>query len=74
MAAETAVVTFDSGAEGWVGPTGPGGATTIEALGGNPNAHMHTVFNDFGITFFNNSNGSLADVCAEGPGDTRMRL
>ena len=54
--AGTTVVTFDNGAEGWVGPGGPGGATVIDAAGGNPGANMHTVFNDFGITFSNTTN------------------
>ncbi len=51
VSAQTAVVTFDEGWAGWVGPQGSGGATTIEAEGGNPGAHAHTVFNNFGITF-----------------------
>ncbi len=49
------VVTFEAGAEGWVGPSGAGGATTIDPTGGHPGANMHTVFNNFGITFFNNT-------------------
>lgn len=55
MAQET-VVTFDLGAEGWVGPSGSGGATVIDPAGGNPGANLHTVFNDFGITFHNDTN------------------
>lgn len=51
-----ATVTFDAGAEGWIGPQGPGGSTGIEPAGGNPGANMHTVFNNFGITFRNDSN------------------
>ncbi len=54
--ATTTTVTFDSGAEGWSGPSGIGGATTIEAAGGNPGANMRTIFNDFGITFRNDTN------------------
>lgn len=46
-----AVVTFDAGLEGWSGPQGPGGGTMIEQAGGNPGAHLRTVFNDFGVTF-----------------------
>lgn len=49
-------VTFDNGAEGWSGPSGAGGATVIEATGGNPGAHLRTVFNDFGVTFVNSTN------------------
>ncbi len=51
LLAQDAVVTFDDGWEGWSGPTGGGGASLIEPDGGNPGAHGHTVFNDFGITF-----------------------
>ena len=50
------LVTFDDGAAGWIGPTGGGGFTVVEADGGNPGAHLHTVFNNFGITFTNSSN------------------
>jgi len=48
-----AVTTFSAGAEGWVGPTGIGGATTLEPTGGNPDQNLRTVFSDFGITFSN---------------------
>jgi len=54
--ADTTTITFSDGAEGMIGPSGPGGGTTIEALGGNPGANMHTVFNNFGIEFRNSSN------------------
>ena len=54
--AQDAVVSFDDGWQGWSGPSGGGGATTIEADGGHPGAHAHTVFNDFGITFRTASN------------------
>ncbi len=47
---------FSSGANGWTGPSGPGGATNIQATGGNDGAYMRTQFNDFGITFRNNTN------------------
>ncbi len=56
MASAQAIVTFDNGAEGWEGPSGAGGSTVIEPTGGNPGAHLHTVFNDFGVTFFNSTN------------------
>lgn len=56
----TTTTTFSSGDEGWVGPTGLGGATTIDATGGNPGHNMHTVFNDFGITFSNDTNAAFA--------------
>ncbi len=54
--ADTTTVTFDNGGEGWVGYQGSGGSTVIENSGGNPGANMHTVFNNFGIEFANNSN------------------
>jgi hypothetical protein len=54
--AQTTTVTFDAGAEGWVGPAGPGGSTGIVTTGGNPGANMRTVFNNFGISFVNSTN------------------
>lgn len=63
--ADTTTTTFSNGAEGWVGPSGIGGATTIEPTGGNDGAHMRTVFNNFGITFSNDSNSAfLGDYTA----------
>jgi len=59
-AADTTVVTFAKGdAGGWVGPTGPGGTTSVVSTGGNPTWNMRTVFNNFGITFFNNTNAAF---------------
>jgi len=52
----TTTVDFESGTEGWTGPQGPGGGTVVEATGGNPGAHLHTVFNNFGIEFRNQTN------------------
>jgi hypothetical protein len=51
-----AVVTFESGAQGWVGPSGPGGTTFIDTTGGNPGRNLRTIFSDFGITFHNSTN------------------
>ncbi|MHC5001998.1 MAG: PEP-CTERM sorting domain-containing protein [Planctomycetota bacterium] len=51
-----ATVTFENGTEGWTGPAGPGGATTVEPDGGNPGAHLHTIFNNFGIEFRTSTN------------------
>jgi hypothetical protein len=66
-AAQSTTVTFDDGWEGWSGPSGGGGATTIESDGGNPGAHAHTVFNDFGITFRTESNAAfLGDFSGDG--------
>ncbi len=52
----TTTVTFDNGAEGWIGSEGPGGTTEIRPTGGNDDAHLYTIFNNFGITFFNDTN------------------
>ena len=58
--ADTTVVTFAKGdAGGWVGPAGPGGTTSVVSTGGNPTWNMRTVFNNFGITFFNNVNAAF---------------
>lgn len=46
-----ALVTFENGNEGWDGPQGIGGATEIDPNLGNGAPSLHTVFNDFGITF-----------------------
>jgi hypothetical protein len=54
-----ATVTFDAGTQGWSGPSGPGGATVVAPTGGNPGANLHTIFNDFGITFRNTSNAEF---------------
>jgi len=59
LAGDTTTVTFDNGSENWVGPAGPGGATAVEPTGGNPGAQMRTVFNNFGITFDNNSTAAF---------------
>ncbi|MGB0714693.1 MAG: PEP-CTERM sorting domain-containing protein [Phycisphaerae bacterium] len=61
ISAQTTTISFSDGAEGMVGPSGPGGATSIEPFGGNPNANMRTVFNDFGITFRNSTNPEFID-------------
>jgi hypothetical protein len=64
VASESAgdITTFDNGAEGWVGPAGPGGATFIDGGFGNPAPSLRTQFNDFGITFSNDSNpGFIGD-------------
>lgn len=57
--AQETVVTFDQGTEGWIGPTGSGGATTIEPDGGNPGANLRTIFNDFGVTFRNDTHSAF---------------
>jgi hypothetical protein len=70
MATDASVVTFDSGFEGWTGPTsglgGPG--TTLETTGGNPGSNAHIRFHDFGIVFSNNSNTAfIGDLSTRGP-------
>lgn len=58
--ADTTVVSFNKGnAQGWIGPAGPGGTTSVVSSGGNPTWNMRTVFNNFGIGFFNNSNDAF---------------
>lgn len=52
----SAVITFDNGWEGWNGTQGPGGSSVIEPTGGNPGAHARTVFNNFGIEWWTQSN------------------
>ena len=56
QACELDEVTFEEGTEGWSGTNGSTGSTELEESGGNPGHHLHTVFNDFGITFLNTSN------------------
>lgn len=53
---DVVTVTFDEGAEGWL----PAGGTAVEAVGGNPGAHWHTIFNNFGLEYRNSSNASFA--------------
>ena len=50
------VVTFSDGPRGWIGTTGSTGDTQLEKAGGNPDHHLHTVFNNFGIEFHNDTN------------------
>ena len=50
------VVTFSAGPQGWIGTTGSTGDTQLEETGGNPAHHLHTVFNNFGIEFSNDTN------------------
>ena len=48
---ETEVVDFEGcvgqTCDGWSGPAGPGGQTSIDPRGGNPGGNLHTVFNNF---------------------------
>lgn len=54
--ASAALVTFDSGQEGWEGPQGIGGSSFIDTADGNPANSYRTVFTDFGIDFSNSTN------------------
>lgn len=47
----TTVVTFDDAGAGWFGPN-----SSTELQGGNPGAHMHIQFSDFGVDIRNVSN------------------
>ncbi|MEE2681395.1 MAG: hypothetical protein VX641_03380 [Planctomycetota bacterium] len=49
------LVGFEGGSQGWIGTNGSTGGTQLEATGGNPGHHLHTVFNDFGIEFTNDT-------------------
>jgi hypothetical protein len=54
--AHAAIVTFDSGEQGWEGPQGFGGSSFIDTADGNPANSYRTVFNNFGIDFVNSTN------------------
>ncbi len=59
-AANTTVVTFDNGTEGWEGPQGIGGASFIDPTHGvGGGAGYRTQFNNFGIEFINDSNAAF---------------
>ena len=51
-------VTFSDGLQGWIGTNGSTGSTELEETGGNPEHHLHTVFNNFGIEFSNDTNAA----------------
>lgn len=54
--AGAAVVTFNNGQEGWEGTQGSTGSSFIDTSDGNPANSYRTIFNDFGITYYNNTN------------------
>lgn len=65
LAEADTTVTFDNGDEGWQGPQGIGGSTEIDPNLGNVAPSLHTVFNDFGITFSTTTNAAfLGDYTA----------
>lgn len=50
--AQTTIVSFDNGAQGWLGGT-------VEASGGNPGATMRIQTIDFGMTLINGTNSAF---------------
>ena len=68
-AAQT-VVTFGQGNEGWTGPQGVGGATFIDPALGNAAPALHTVFEDFGITFRTTTNAAFVGDYTQSPSVT----
>lgn len=60
--ANTTVVDFENGLEGWLGPQGIGGTSFIDLTGGvGGGAGYHTQFNNFGVTFANSTNPAFVD-------------
>jgi len=51
-----ATTTFEHGTEGWQGPQGSGGVSRITRRAGDPAPAYRTRFEDFGISFVNNTN------------------
>lgn len=65
-AADSTVVTFDNGTEGWEGPQGFGGISFIDptdGVGGGPG--YRTQFHDFGISFTNSTNAAFTGNFAQ---------
>src|SRR4051812_42402600 len=61
LAAQTTVVTFDDGGEGW------DGNGSVEADGGNPGANFHFFIENFGIEARNDSNPAFTgDMTSSG--------
>lgn len=65
-----ALTTFDSGADGWVGPQGIGGATFIDSAAGNPAPSLRTQFTDFGIEFTTQTNSAFLGDYTQAPSVT----
>jgi len=73
--ADPVVVTFESGNGGWVATN----SGTFLDVGGNPGVCLRTIFNDFGITWLNNSNSDFVGAWTQTPQvsfsiDTRTRV
>src|SRR5262245_18022539 len=61
LAAQTTVVGFENGGEGW------DGNGTVEPDGGNPDANFHFLIENFGIEARNDSNPAfIGDMTASG--------
>lgn len=61
LAAQTTVVGFDNGGEGW------DGNGTVEPDGGNPDANFHFLIENFGIEIRNSSNAAfIGDMTTNG--------
>jgi len=65
--------TFSDGAQGWLGPAGIGGATTIDPNVGDPAPALHTQFEDFGIDFTNAKPKWLASLKKPGAAEIGLR-
>lgn len=59
QAQQTVNTDFESGTLGWVGPAGGGGMTGVLPTAGNGGgAGFRTIFNNFFVTFFNDTNAA----------------
>ena len=66
--AQTISTTFDGGVtNGWQGPQGLGGSTSIDTTLGNPAPSLRTQFNNFGITFYNDSDPGYVRDYSQAP-------
>ncbi len=53
-------VDFETETQGWVGPQGGGGSTFLDPTGGNGGGGgLHTIFNNFGVTFRTSTNSTF---------------
>ena len=62
FAVQSTIVDFSQGTQGWQGPQGAGGLSWIATRAswlGDHGAAYRTFFDDFGVSFVNNSNGSF---------------
>ena len=69
VAAQSTISTFTGGdLDGWVGSSGPAGGvgTYVDVESGTPAPSLRTQFNDFGITFANQSDAWTGDFTQAG--------